>query len=117
MSVSKITFTIFVCGLLLHYNCLIAQNSDLDKWPKGSAPEEIGKRIAAKFLSSPHSQYGNTKPDKPPTQITYPDVCTWLGGLWFAQVTNDKDLFNKLQSRFEPLFAAEKHLQPKPNHV
>jgi unsaturated rhamnogalacturonyl hydrolase len=117
MSVSKITFTIFVCGLLLQYNCLIAQNSDLDKWPKGSAPEEIGKRIAAKFLSSPHSQYGNTKPDKPPTQITYPDVCTWLGGLWFAQVTSDKDLFNKLQARFEPLFGAEKHLQPKPNHV
>ncbi|MCX6236155.1 MAG: glycoside hydrolase family 88 protein [Bacteroidia bacterium] len=91
--------------------------SDLQHWPKGSSPAEIGKRIVSKFLNTPHSRYGNTHPEVPPTQITYPDVCAWLGGLWFAKVTNDKPMLNKLAARFNPLFDGEKNLLPKPNHV
>ena len=91
--------------------------SDLKHWPKGSSPTEIGKRIVVKFLNTPHSRYGNTHPEVPPTQITYPDVCAWLGGLWFAQVTNDKPMLNQLEARFNPLFDAQKNLLPKPNHV
>jgi len=90
---------------------------DLKHWPKGKSPEEIGKRIAVKFLDTPHTYYGNTHPETPPVQITYPDVCTWLGGLWFAKVTKDDSLFNQLEKRFTPLFGKEKQLQPKPNHV
>ena len=55
--------------------------------------------------------------NEPRTQITYPDVCTWLGGLWFAQETDNKDLTERLKARFEPLFTNEAYLQPKPNHV
>ena len=91
--------------------------SDLKHWPKGSSPTEVGKRIVVKFLNTPHSRYGNTHPEVPPTQITYPDVCAWLGGLWFAQVTNDKPMLNQLEARFNPLFDAQKNLLPKPNHV
>ena len=118
MSSGKFIFQIVAAiGVFFYTGTLHAQHADLKKWPKGSAPEEIGKRIAEKFLASPHSQYGNTHPATPPTQITYPDVCTWLGGLWFSEVTGDKDLFNRLEARFTPLFTIEKHLQPKPNHV
>lgn len=66
---------------------------------------------------TPHSKYGNTHPATPPTQITYPDVCTWLGGMWFAEVTGNDQLLNRFESRFAPLFDKEANLLPKPNHV
>lgn len=90
---------------------------DLKHWPKGKSPDEIGTRIAEKFLKTAHSKYGNTHPEMPPTQITYPDVCAWLGGMWFAEVTKNDELFNRFESRFTPLFDKEANLQPKPNHV
>lgn len=90
---------------------------DLSRFPEGKSPQEIGIRIADKFLNTPHSRYGNTRPEKPPTQITYPDVCTWLGGMWFAEATKNKELFKRFEDRFHPLFGSEKHLQPVPNHV
>jgi len=90
---------------------------DLKHWPTGKSPIEIGTRIANKFLDTPHSRYGNTHPDTPPTQITYPDVCTWLGGMWFSEVTKNDQLFKKFEDRFTPLFDKEANLQPKPNHV
>jgi unsaturated rhamnogalacturonyl hydrolase len=113
----KILFSILV--FLLSVVIVTAQSSsyDLKHWPNGKSPEEIGKRIAIKFLKTPHTYYGNIIPDSPPVQITYPDVCTWLGGLWFSKVTKDEKLFKGFESRFTPLFETEKHLQPKPNHV
>lgn len=90
---------------------------DLKQWPEGKSPVEIGTRIANKFLKTAHSRYGNTRPETPPTQITYPDVCTWLGGMWFAEVTGNKALFDKFEARFTPLFDKESNLQPKANHV
>jgi len=90
---------------------------DLKHWPEGKSPLEIGTRIANKFLNTAHSRYGNTRPETPPTQITYPDVCTWLGGMWFAEVTKNDQLFGRFEARFTPLFDKEANLQPKPNHV
>lgn len=90
---------------------------DLKHWPNGKSPLEIGTRIAEKFLKTAHSKYGNTHSATPPTQITYPDVCTWLGGMWFAEVTKNDALFNRFEGRFTPLFDGEANLLPKPNHV
>lgn len=94
-----------------------AQNYKLTDFPKGSTPEDVGHRIVNKYLQTPHSLYGNTRPSTKPHQITYPDVCTWLGGLWFADAIGDEPLYNRLVDRFEPLFSAERNLLPKPNHV
>ncbi len=91
--------------------------SDLKNWPEGKSPQEIGIRVAENFLRSPHSRYGNRHPETPPTQITYPDVCAFLGGLWFSNVTNNDELYKRFESRFTPLFDTEKNLQPAPNHV
>ena len=116
MKLNHILFTIAL--IITTFNLQAQKNdSDLKNWPKGSSPAEVGKRIVVKFLNTPHSRYGNTHPEVKPTQITYPDVCAWLGGLWFSQITNDKPLFNQLESRFAPLFDGEKNLLPKPNHV
>lgn len=87
----------------------------LSDFPKGATPQEVGMRIAEKFLKSPHSKYGDTS--KPAKQITYPDVCTWIGSLWFAKTMQDKALLEKLEARFKPILNEDKHLQPKPNHV
>jgi len=92
--------------------------TELTKFPKGATPQEIGLRLSERFLEQSHSQYGSPmRANEPRTQITYPDVCTWLGGLWFAKVTNNKSLTNQLEARFLPLFNSEKYLLPVPNHV
>jgi unsaturated rhamnogalacturonyl hydrolase len=115
----KTTTSIFSFILLLNVVMTNAQpqSYDLRNWPEGKSPLEIGNRIAEKFLNTPHSLYGNTHPATPPAQITYPDVCTWLGGMWFAEITKNKELFNRFESRFAPLFDKEANLLPKPNHV
>jgi rhamnogalacturonyl hydrolase YesR len=115
----KTIASIFSFILLLNVVTTNAQPKDYDlkHWPTGKSPIEIGTRIAEKFLKTPHSRYGNTHPDTPPTQITYPDVCTWLGGMWFAEVTRNDQLFSRFESRFAPLFDKEANLLPKPNHV
>ncbi len=111
-------FFIFLSySFLLFSACSNVPDYDLKHWPEGKSPEETGKRIAFKFLATPHSRYGNTKPETPPAQITYPDVCTWLGGMWFAEKSKDQELFSKFEDRFAPLFDTEKHLQPEANHV
>jgi unsaturated rhamnogalacturonyl hydrolase len=111
---------ILIAGFAICFSMVLnAQTKDYDlkNFPKGQTPQEIGTRIAEKFLKTSHSRYGNTRPETPPTQITYPDVCTWLGGMWFAEVTKNDQLFNRFESRFAPLFDKEANLQPKPNHV
>ncbi|NWJ51375.1 MAG: glycoside hydrolase family 88 protein [Bacteroidetes bacterium] len=113
----RIILLIFLLNVVLLAGNVQSQNYDLKNWPKGSSPTEIGTRIVEKFLKTSHSQYGDTHPLKPPTQITYPDVCTWLGGLWFASATKNENLYKKLETRFAPLFDVEKNLLPKPNHV
>jgi len=113
----KSIITLFLATIIFAGVQAKTNESDLKNFPKGKSPLEIGTRIAEKFLNTPHSRYGNTHPDTPPTQITYPDVCTWLGGMWFAEVTKNEALFNRFETRFSPLFDTEKNLLPKPNHV
>ena len=83
-------------------------------WPTGNSPEEIGNRVAARFLATPHTNFGRPTP---PEHITYPEVATWYGAMTFAQVTHAKTLEGQLAERFEPLFGPEAHLIPQPVHV
>lgn len=92
-----------------------ASHDPFGAWPKGGSPQEVGQRLAARFLSQPHSQYGRV--GKVPKQITYPDVCAWYGALCFAKETRDAALAARLAQRFEPLFGADARLLPAPNHV
>lgn len=92
-------------------------NHNLKKFPKGAKPEEVGTRLVKKYLVTPHSRFGNTRPEVPPTHITYPDVCTWLGSLWFANEIGNDELMTGLKERFEPILTTQKSMQPRPNHV
>ncbi|WP_136063375.1 glycoside hydrolase family 88/105 protein [Pontiella sulfatireligans] len=88
-----------------------------DDFPVDKDPEAIGTRVVEKFLGSPHSIYGVLPPHKELKQISYPDVCTWLGGLWFAEEVGNQELIDRLEQRFQPFFDEEKWLLPEPNHV
>ena len=113
--IASIVFLIFFVSVVMV--TAQSQSYDLKHWPKEKSPKEIGTQISEKFLNAPNSLYGNTHPKTPPTQITYPDVCTWLGGMWFAEVTKNNELYTRFENRFTPLLDKEANLLPKPNHV
>lgn len=93
------------------------ENYDLKKFPEGCDPKEIGIKLTERYLQTPHSFWGNVSSDKKVTLVTYPDVCAWLGALWFTQSVKEENLYNQLVDRFEPLFTTDKNLQPsmRPN--
>jgi unsaturated rhamnogalacturonyl hydrolase len=70
---------------------------DLKSWPAGYSPIEVGKRVVTNFLPRPNML---TPQD---TTIHYAQVCTWYGGLTFAKLANQKDLQQKLISKFDTL--------------
>jgi unsaturated rhamnogalacturonyl hydrolase len=109
----KLRYVISLLAILVSVLFVNGQSSDLKKWPAGSSPQEIGKRIAEHFLVSPHGVYGgDAKP-----HIPYFEVCTWYGALTFAKETGDKQLADNLAIRFEPLFDKDSALLPIPDHV
>ena len=93
---------------------LSAQPKEFSKWPAGSSPKEIGKRVAERFAATPHTNFGRSAS---PSFITYPESVAWYGALTFAQLSGDKDLSSRLVQRFDPLLGAESNLVPKPTHV
>ena len=104
-------------GVVTRLSFTVTASNDLEHWPVGSSPREIGMRIAKKFLTTSHSQFSYLQYSVTPTQITYSEACTWLGGLWFAGVTDDAALLAGLKQRFDPLFDTYAKLLPPPNHV
>lgn len=83
---------------------------DLNSFPAGFTPKEIGAKLGRHFIPGEHFLHGGK-------WIHYAEVCTWLGALRFAQVANDTELISLLKERFEPLFTAEKAYLPIMNHV
>jgi len=67
-------------------------------WPAGMSPAEVGKRVAAHFVTSPHQ---DTR------RIIYPEVCAWYGTLTFAKLSGDKELLDSAIKRFDPLLTPE----------
>src|SRR5258708_3361423 len=93
---------------------LNAEVKEFSKWPAGTSPKEIGKRVAEHFVSGPHTNFGRSGT---PPFITYPESVAWYGALAFAELSGDKDLSFRLVQRFEPLFGEESKLLPTPVHV
>ena len=87
---------------------------EFKKWPAGTSPQEIGKRVADRFVAKSHTNFGRATPA---TFITYPESVAWYGALTFAQLSGDKDLSARLFHRFEPLWGEESKMIPQPTHV
>src|SRR5882757_8333252 len=89
-------------------------NADLQHFPKGCSPKEVGDRVTKHFIATPHTNFGRPTP---PKVLTYPETCTWYGALEFAKESGNKELAAQLAQRFEPLFGKEDTLIPIPDHV
>ena len=87
---------------------------DFGAWAPETSPREIGRRVAERFVATPHPNFGRPTP---PKRITYPEVCAWYGALVFAKTSGDEGLTRQLVARFEPLFREQKTLVPVPDHV
>jgi unsaturated rhamnogalacturonyl hydrolase len=89
---------------------LAAQQDYFSNWPAGDSPQEVGKRVAEHFVTSPHQGK---------TTIVYSEVGTWYGGLTFTHLTHDDKLRDELIQRFQPLMpgGAEADRVPKRDHV
>ncbi|OJV31953.1 MAG: glycosyl hydrolase [Bacteroidales bacterium 36-12] len=98
-----------------------SQSYDLKKFPEGSQPKEVGIKLVERYLQTPHSHWGDINSKHKVTFVTYPDVCAWLGSLWFTTATKNDNLYNQLVDRFEPLFTTQKNMlpefRPKPHNV
>src|SRR5215471_19379816 len=87
---------------------------EFTNWPDGSSPQEIGKRVADRYLSFTYLNLRRTPPGK---YIIYPETCTWYGALTFARLAADRDLSDRLIRRFDPLLGEQSSLIPPPEHV
>lgn len=104
-----------ILGLILACSSSsFAQSANLTKWPKGTSPEEVGKRVAARFVATPHTNFNRPTP---PSVITYPETCTWYGALKFAKASGNDGLRDDLIKRFEPIFTTEAKLIPPVTNV
>jgi len=109
-------FTRFFLCLALVASSLTAAASaaaPVEPWPAGAAPDEVGHRLAERFVQSPHGNVNRP----PPKEIPYAEVCAWYGALRYAHATSNAALREKLIARFEPFFGPEANLIPPPVHV
>lgn len=72
-----------------------ARPKEFRNWPAGASPEEVGKRVADRFVSTVKLSQD---------AAVYPAICTWYGALTFAQLTNDQSLLQKLVAQFDEQF-------------
>ncbi len=107
-------FMAFVAVCIIAPALPLQAQKEFKKWPAGTSPQEVGKKVAEHLVTTPHQNFGRPLP---PPQVTYPEVVSWYGALTFAKVTADNDLDAKLIRRFEPLFTTEADLVPNPVHV
>lgn len=75
-----------------------------DNWPPGTAPAEVGRRVAENFAARPF--------ERPTGFVIYPEVCAWYGSLTVAALTRSGGLRDRLVAKFDPLLTPEgaKHI-------
>jgi len=79
------------------------------KWPAGSSPNEIGKRLAENWVKRDFEfQSGKRQ------FLIYPEACAWYGSLVTASLLKDKDLQSRLATKFDRFLTAEggKNISP-----
>jgi rhamnogalacturonyl hydrolase YesR len=93
---------------LLTVSTATAQSDYFGKWPAGSSPKEIGKRLSENWVKRDFEYQSKRQ------FMIYTEVCTWYGALNVAEEIKDKDLENRLIKKFEHFFTEEgaKHISP-----
>jgi rhamnogalacturonyl hydrolase YesR len=96
--------SIFLAGVVVLIASLpaLGQSPYFSKWPAGTSPQEVSKRVAENFVAR-KLEYQEGKRQ----YVIYPEVCAWYGSLTSAKLIKDKDLTSRLIKKFEPLVGAE----------
>jgi len=107
----RVLALLLTTGILIALNGVpaTAQSNYFGKWPAGTSPKEVGKRVAENFLAR-KLEFETGKRQ----YVIYPEVCAWYGSLTVAQLTGDKELERKLIGEFSQFLTAEgaKHISP-----
>ena len=83
-------------------------------WPPGTAPAEVGKRVATNVLVRPFEFETNSKR----RYVIYPEVVATYGALTLANLSGDMDLRTQLVQKFEPFLQPERAQKVSPEtHV
>ncbi|MHC4625210.1 MAG: hypothetical protein ACYS4W_15050, partial [Planctomycetota bacterium] len=91
--ISGLLLSGMLCGLCA---CAYDRRAELNRWPAGSSPEEVGKRVAEHTAGH---LIGT---------IHYQNVCCAYGVLMFASVTQDSELRNRVEQAYAPYLWGEK---------
>lgn len=86
------------------------QAGDLQHFPEGFTPQEVGNRLGWHFTEGEHFLHDGK-------WIHYAEVCTWLGSLRYARLAGDTKLMAALEQRFTKLLNEEPQYLPIKNHV
>ena len=92
--VRKLCF--FVALLIAGSVTTLGQSKYFGKWPVGTSPQEVGKRIANNFVTRKFDF--DTNPRR--RYVIYPEVCAGYGALTVAKLTKDEDLQKRLIEKF-----------------
>jgi len=109
-NVNALIFSLWMASPVLAFS----QSASLDKWPEGCSPKVVGKRVATRFVATPHTNFNRPTP---PKVITYAESCTWYGALKFARASGSNELKKDLIKRFEPMFGTEAGMVPPVTNV
>ncbi|MBS1792793.1 MAG: glycoside hydrolase family 88 protein [Acidobacteria bacterium] len=93
---------ILAAFFLLGAGSVFAQSKYFGKWPEGTAPAEVGKRLAENWVKRDFEfQSGKRQ------FVIYPEICTWYGALTIARETKDRDLSARLAKKFDRFLTDE----------
>ena len=94
---NKLVLSLAVMMVLTMVSSVAAQ-SYFSKWPAGTSPQEVGKRVAENFVARKLEVEDGKR-----QFVIYPEACAWYGSLTVAQLTKDQDLQKRLIAKFDPL--------------
>src|SRR5687767_8440307 len=107
--VRSVSLAIVVAALAL----VAIGQSDLDKWPEGSSPREVGKLLAEDWAGRTFEFETGKRP-----YLIYPEACAWYGALNIAEYSKNLDLQKRLQQKFARFMTPEGGKPIAPNaHV
>jgi hypothetical protein len=72
------------------------QEDTFGKWPDGSSPRDLGKRLAENWVKRDFEFQSGKRP-----YFIYPEACTWYGALATAKLLKDKDLQSRLATKLD----------------
>lgn len=107
---NKRVYLLFICLSVLLVQNIFAQKNLLTNFPNGFTPEEVGSRLAYRFVNSKHALYVGK-------WIGYYETFTHSAAFEYAVMTKKDRLAKLVQDKFDCLLTKEKRYLPPKNHV